>query len=69
MGRLLPEVGDGIQYPKRCFKQNNKAMDDDQNTGTVEPEKQRLVSNGCITCDTGVTVGSHVFCAAHAEAI
>jgi hypothetical protein len=36
---------------------------------TVEPEKQPLIDNGCVTCNNGVTVGSGVFCAIRAEAI
>jgi hypothetical protein len=36
---------------------------------TVEPEKQPLPGNGCVTRNSGVTVWSGVFCAVHAEAI
>jgi hypothetical protein len=36
---------------------------------TVEPEKQPVSGNGCVTCNNGVTVGSGVFCAVHAKAI
>jgi hypothetical protein len=36
---------------------------------TVEPEKQPLLGNGCVTHKNGVTAGSCVFCAVHAEAI
>jgi hypothetical protein len=35
----------------------------------VEPEKQPLISNGCGTRNSVVTVGSGVFCAVLAEAI
>jgi hypothetical protein len=33
----------------------------------VEPEKQPLLSNGCVTCFNGVTVESAVFYMAHAD--
>jgi hypothetical protein len=36
---------------------------------TVEPEKQPLLDNGCVTRNNGVTIGSSVFCAVRAEAI
>jgi hypothetical protein len=36
---------------------------------TVEPEKEPLLSNGCVTHNHGVTVGSGVSCAVHAEVI
>jgi hypothetical protein len=36
---------------------------------TVEPEKQSLLCNGCVTYNSGVTVGSGVFCAARAKAV
>jgi hypothetical protein len=36
---------------------------------TVEPKKQRLLGNGCVTRNNGVTVGSGVMCAVRAEAI
>jgi hypothetical protein len=36
---------------------------------TVEVEKQPLLGNGGVTRNNGVTVGSGVFCAVHAEAI
>jgi hypothetical protein len=36
---------------------------------TVEPEEQPLLGNSCVTRNSGVTVGSSVFCAVHAEAI
>jgi hypothetical protein len=35
----------------------------------VEPEKQPLLGNGCVTRNNGVTVGSGVLCAVHAGAI
>jgi hypothetical protein len=35
----------------------------------VEPEKQPLLSNGCVTGNNGITVRSGVFCAVCAEAI
>jgi hypothetical protein len=35
--------------------------------GTVEPEKQPLLCNGCATCNNGVTVGSSAFCLDQAE--
>jgi hypothetical protein len=35
---------------------------------TVEPEKQPLLDNGCVTRNNGVTVGRDVFCALCAEA-
>jgi hypothetical protein len=34
-----------------------------------EAEKQLLLGNGCVTVKNGLTVGSGVFCAVHAEAI
>jgi hypothetical protein len=36
---------------------------------TVEPEKQSLLGNGCVTSNSGVTVGSGVFCGVREEAI
>jgi hypothetical protein len=36
---------------------------------TVDPEKQPLTGNDCVTCNNGVIVGSSVFCAVCAEAI
>jgi hypothetical protein len=36
---------------------------------TVEPEKQPLLGNGCITRSSGVTIGNGVFYAVHADAI
>jgi hypothetical protein len=36
---------------------------------TVEPEKQPLLVDGCVTRNSGVTVGSGVFLAVHAEAV
>jgi hypothetical protein len=36
---------------------------------TVEPKKQQLLCNGCITYNNGVTVGSGVFTAVLDEAI
>jgi hypothetical protein len=36
---------------------------------TMEPEKQQLLGNGCVTFNNGVTVGSGVFCAVSTEAI
>jgi hypothetical protein len=36
---------------------------------TVEPQKQPLLSNGCVTLNNGITLGSGVFCAVRAEAI
>jgi hypothetical protein len=33
----------------------------------VEPEKQPLLGNGCITPNNKVTVGSSVFCAVRVE--
>jgi hypothetical protein len=36
---------------------------------TVEPEKQPMLGNGCVTHNNGVTVGSGVFCAVRTEAI
>jgi hypothetical protein len=36
---------------------------------TVEPDKQPLLGNGCVTRNNGITVGSGVFCAARAEAM
>jgi hypothetical protein len=36
---------------------------------TVEPEKQPLLGNDCVTRSNGVTVESGVFCAVRAEAI
>jgi hypothetical protein len=35
---------------------------------TVEPDKQELLGNGCVTSNIGVTVGSCVFCAVLVEA-
>jgi hypothetical protein len=35
----------------------------------MEPEKQPLLGNGCVTGNKGVTVGSGVFCAIRAEII
>jgi hypothetical protein len=35
---------------------------------TVEPEKEPLLCNGCVTRNNGVTVGSVVYCAVLAEA-
>jgi hypothetical protein len=37
-------------------------------TRTVEPEKQSLLGNGCVTCNSGVTVGNGVFYVVRAEA-
>jgi hypothetical protein len=34
---------------------------------TVEPEKEPLLGKGCVTCNSGVTVESDVFCAIRAE--
>jgi hypothetical protein len=36
---------------------------------TVEPEKQPLLDNGCVTCNNGVSVGCSVLFAVHAEDI
>jgi hypothetical protein len=36
---------------------------------TVEPQKQPLIDNGCVTRNNGVTVGSDVFCAVRVEVI
>jgi hypothetical protein len=36
---------------------------------SVEPKKQPVLGNGCVTCNNGVTVGSGVSCAVSAEAI
>jgi hypothetical protein len=36
---------------------------------TVEPDKQTLIGNGSVTRNTGVTVGSGVFCVVGAEVI
>jgi hypothetical protein len=36
---------------------------------TVEPEKQLLPGNGCVTHNNGITAGNGVFCAVCAEAI
>jgi hypothetical protein len=36
---------------------------------TVNPEKQLLLGNGCVTRNIRVTVGSGVFCAVRAEVI
>jgi hypothetical protein len=36
---------------------------------TVCPEKQPLLDNGCVTRNTGVTVGRHVFYVVRAEVI
>jgi hypothetical protein len=36
---------------------------------TVEPGKQPLLGNGCVTRKSGITVGSGVFCAVRVEAI
>jgi hypothetical protein len=33
----------------------------------MKPEKQPLLGNGCVTRNTGVTVGSGVFCAVCAD--
>jgi hypothetical protein len=35
----------------------------------VEPAKQPLLGNGCVTRNNGVTVGIGIFCAVRAEAI
>jgi hypothetical protein len=35
----------------------------------VEPEKQPLLYNGCVTRNNGVTVASGVFCADRTKAI
>jgi hypothetical protein len=35
----------------------------------VEPEKQPFISNGCVTHNTGITVGSGVFCMVFAKAM
>jgi hypothetical protein len=35
----------------------------------VEPEKQPLLGNGCVTCNSGRTLESNVFCIVRAEAI
>jgi hypothetical protein len=40
-----------------------------QKARTVEPEKQPLLVDGCVTCNSGITVGSFVFRAVHAEAV
>jgi hypothetical protein len=32
-------------------------------------EKQPLLSNGCVTCNNGETVGSGVFCTVRVEAL
>jgi hypothetical protein len=39
------------------------------NPRTVEPVKQPLLDNGCITRNNRVTVGSDVFCVVRTEAI
>jgi hypothetical protein len=36
---------------------------------TVEPEKQSLLGNSCVTCNNEVTAGSVVFCAVRAGGI
>jgi hypothetical protein len=36
---------------------------------TVDPEKQPLLGNDCVTGNNGVAAGSGVFCAVRAEAI
>jgi hypothetical protein len=36
---------------------------------TVEPWKQPLLDNGCVTCNNGLTAGCGVFCVIHAKAI
>jgi hypothetical protein len=36
---------------------------------TVELEKQPLLGNGCITRNSGVTIGSGVFCVVCADAM
>jgi hypothetical protein len=36
---------------------------------TVEPEKQLMLGNGCVTCKNGVTVGSGVFYAVNASGV
>jgi hypothetical protein len=36
---------------------------------SVEPEKQPLLGNGCVTHNSRVTFGSYVFCAVPAGAI
>jgi hypothetical protein len=36
---------------------------------TVEPEKRPFLGNGCVTHNSGVTVGSGVLCASRTEAI
>jgi hypothetical protein len=35
----------------------------------MEPEKQPLLGNGSVTRNSGVTIGSSVFCSIRAEAI
>jgi hypothetical protein len=35
----------------------------------VEPKKLSLLGNGCVTRNSGVTVGSRIFCAVRAEAV
>jgi hypothetical protein len=36
---------------------------------TVEPEKQPLLGNGCVTRNNGVIVGKAAFCVLHAKAV
>jgi hypothetical protein len=36
---------------------------------TEEPGKQLFLGNGCVTRNSGVTLGSGVFCAIRADAI
>jgi hypothetical protein len=36
---------------------------------TVEPGKQPLLDNDCVTCNNGVTVGKCIFYAVHVEVI
>jgi hypothetical protein len=38
-------------------------------TRFVEPEKESLLGNGCVTRNNGVTVGSGVFYAVHADSV
>jgi hypothetical protein len=36
---------------------------------TMEAEKQPLLGNGGVTSNSGITIGSGVFCVVHAKAI
>jgi hypothetical protein len=35
----------------------------------MEPEKQPLLGNGCVTCNNGIIVGTDIFCVVHYKAI